>query len=136
MGCHGNLNPAKCPDLSQAASPKPNPPLEAHLGFRLRFVSNHVSMRFQQQLEEKGLVARQLADANDAPFFGHLPATERQALTEAALATIRSTFDASKLGTIHFGQVIGQLVGAGVECMWRAFLTETRHAIAHKAHLG
>lgn len=30
-------------------------PLEAHLGFWLRFVSNHVSIRFQQQLEEKGV---------------------------------------------------------------------------------
>ncbi len=31
------------------------PTLEAHLGFWLRFVSNHVSMRFQQLLEEKGV---------------------------------------------------------------------------------
>ena len=30
-------------------------PLEAHLGFWLRFVSNHVSVRFQQLLEEKGV---------------------------------------------------------------------------------
>ena len=30
-------------------------------------------------------------------------------------ATIQATFDASNQGTIHFGQVIGQLVGAGVE---------------------
>jgi DNA-binding MarR family transcriptional regulator len=30
-------------------------PLEAHLGFWLRFVSNHVSTRFQQLLEEKGV---------------------------------------------------------------------------------
>ena len=29
--------------------------------------------------------------------------------------TIRSTFDASNDGRIHFGQVIGQLVAAGVE---------------------
>ena len=29
--------------------------------------------------------------------------------------TIRSTFEASNEGRIHFGQVIGQLVGAGVE---------------------
>jgi DNA-binding MarR family transcriptional regulator len=129
-------------------------PLEAHLGFWLRFVSNHVSIRFQQQLEakgvtvtewvalrtlwsqeetthaeliqalgmtkgaaskvvsrlqEKGLAGRQLvdgrareqslaltaagktmvpqlaklADANDSHFFGHLPASERQALAQA-----------------------------------------------------
>lgn len=35
---------------------KPTPsPLEAHLGFWLRFVSNHVSQRFQQLLEDKGV---------------------------------------------------------------------------------
>ena len=36
-------------------------------------------------------------------------------MNEATLSTIRSTFEASNLGTIHFGQVIGQLVSAGVE---------------------
>jgi len=30
-------------------------PLEAHLGFWLRFVSNHVSMRFQKLLEAEGI---------------------------------------------------------------------------------
>lgn len=30
-------------------------PMEAHLGFWLRFVSNHVSTRFQQMLETKGV---------------------------------------------------------------------------------
>jgi DNA-binding MarR family transcriptional regulator len=30
-------------------------PLEAHLGFWLRFVSNHVSKRFRQQLEARGV---------------------------------------------------------------------------------
>ena len=30
-------------------------PLDAHLGFWLRFVSNHVSSRFEQILEEKGV---------------------------------------------------------------------------------
>ena len=135
-------------------------PLEAHLGFWLRFVSNHVSIRFQQlleekgvtvtewvalrtlwsrdetthseliqalgmtkgaaskvvsRLEEKGLAARQLADGrareqclaltaagkalvpklaaladtNDDHFFGHLPAKERQALTQAMRALVQ-----------------------------------------------
>lgn len=31
------------------------PPLEAHLGFWLRFVSNQVSQRFRQQLEAQGV---------------------------------------------------------------------------------
>ena len=135
-------------------------PLEAHLGFWLRFVSNHVSIRFQQlleergitvsewvalrtlwsqdenthaeliqalgmtksaaskvvsRLEEKGLAGRHLADgrareqslsltaagralvpqlaaladANDAHFFGHLPAPERVALTQAMQALVQ-----------------------------------------------
>lgn len=37
---------------TKAASPAP---LEAHLGFWLRSVSNHVSSRFQQLLEAKGV---------------------------------------------------------------------------------
>ena len=135
-------------------------PLEAHLGFWLRFVSNHVSTRFQalleargvsvtewvalrtllaqretshaalitalgmtkgaaskviSRLEEKGLAQRQLAegrareqvlvltaqgralvprlaalaDANDAHFFGHLPAPERQALMDTMQALVQ-----------------------------------------------
>ena len=134
-------------------------PLEAHLGFWLRFVSNHVSIRFAQlleekgvtvtewvalrtlwshdetthaelilalgmtkgaaskvvsRLEEKGLAERQLAqgrareqclaltaagkalvpklaalaDTNEEYFFGHLPAAERQALTQAMQALV------------------------------------------------
>ena len=40
----------------KAKSKRPSPsPLEAHLGFWLRFVSNHVSTRFQQQLELKSV---------------------------------------------------------------------------------
>ena len=36
-------------------------------------------------------------------------------MNKATLSTIHATFEASNRGTIHFGQVIGQLVGAGVE---------------------
>lgn len=36
-------------------------------------------------------------------------------MNEGTRTTIQSTFEASNQGTIHFGQVIGQLVGAGVE---------------------
>lgn len=36
-------------------------------------------------------------------------------MNATTLVTIQSTFEASNQGSIHFGQVIGQLVGAGVE---------------------
>ncbi|QBK05913.1 MarR family transcriptional regulator [Hylemonella gracilis] len=134
-------------------------PLEAHLGFWLRFVSNHVSARFAEllaahgisvsewtalrtlhdrtetrhaaliealgmtkgaaskivtRLEAKGLAERRLAedsardqvltltsqgrrlvpllaalaDANEAHFFGHLKAAERQALVDSMRALV------------------------------------------------
>ncbi|MBW0171723.1 MAG: MarR family winged helix-turn-helix transcriptional regulator [Hydrogenophaga sp.] len=37
--------------MKASTSRTPPAPLEAHLGFWLRFVSNHVSLRFQQLLE-------------------------------------------------------------------------------------
>jgi len=36
-------------------------------------------------------------------------------MNETVLSAIRATFEASNLGTVHFGEVIGQLMGAGVE---------------------
>ena len=36
-------------------------------------------------------------------------------MQDSTLCTIRSTFDDSNAGRLHFGQVIGQLVSAGVE---------------------
>jgi len=36
-------------------------------------------------------------------------------MNQTTIASIKSTFDASNEGSIHFGQVVGQLVGAGVE---------------------
>lgn len=44
--------PRRHTDTPPSSSPSP---LEAHLGFWLRFVSNHVSARFQQLLEEQGV---------------------------------------------------------------------------------
>lgn len=41
--------------MSKQKIPATPAPLEAHLGFWLRFVSNHVSTRFQQLLEAQGV---------------------------------------------------------------------------------
>lgn len=41
--------------MKPKSSTPPPSSLEAHLGFWLRFVSNHVSARFQQQLEASGV---------------------------------------------------------------------------------
>lgn len=146
--------------MAARSSGSPVSPLEAHLGFWLRFVSNHVSARFQRQLEQrdisisewvalrtlwaqpetrhaglvralgmtkgatskvmsrlehKGLAQRastgkgtggqalvltaagralvprlaKVADANDAHFFGHLSAKQRQSLMDAMQALVK-----------------------------------------------
>lgn len=41
--------------MRSKSSPRSPAPLEAHLGFWLRFISNHVSLRFQQQMEQQGV---------------------------------------------------------------------------------
>ncbi len=41
--------------MTRSKTTSPPAPLEAHLGFWLRFVSNHVSTRFQQLLEAQGV---------------------------------------------------------------------------------
>lgn len=41
--------------MKNSKASTPPSPLEAHLGFWLRFVSNHVSSRFQQRLEAKNV---------------------------------------------------------------------------------
>lgn len=41
--------------MVRRTAPSSPSPLEAHLGFWLRFVSNHVSARFQRLLEDKGV---------------------------------------------------------------------------------
>ena len=71
-----------------AASPSP---LEAHLGFWLRFVSNHVSLRFRQLLEAQGVsvtewVALRTLWARDAVTHGEL--IEALAMTKGAASKV------------------------------------------------
>lgn len=41
--------------MAMSRTSRSTSPLEAHLGFWLRFVSNHVSLRFQQLLDQQGV---------------------------------------------------------------------------------
>jgi DNA-binding MarR family transcriptional regulator len=66
---HPEKNPAKAVSATPA---KPASELEAHLGFWLRFVSNHVSGRFQRLMEDNGVsvtewvALRQICAAKEA----------------------------------------------------------------------
>lgn len=71
-------------------------PLEAHLGFWLRFVSNHVSQRFRQQLEAQGVTVtewvalRTLLAPGDA---SHASLIEALGMTKGATSKVISRLE-------------------------------------------
>lgn len=60
--------------------PPPDGPLTAHLGFWLRFVSNHVSGAFRQKLEQRGVSVAEWACLREL--------YERDSMAPSALATL------------------------------------------------
>lgn len=99
------------PSRTAAASTSPPSPLDAHLGFWLRFVSNQVSARFQQLLEAQGVsvtdwvALRTLwarGDATHADLIDALAMTKGAAskvvtrLEEKGLAERRSAQDSAR----------------------------------------
>jgi len=84
--------------------PSPSP-LEAHLGFWLRFVSNHVSIRFQQLLEAKGVtvtewVALRTLWARDQT--SHAELIQALGMTKGAASKVASRLEEKGLATRQF----------------------------------
>lgn len=75
-------------------------PLEAHLGFWLRFVSNHVSMRFQKLLEAENITVtewvalRTLWGQNDA---SHAALIRTMGTTKGAASKVISRLEEKQL---------------------------------------
>jgi DNA-binding MarR family transcriptional regulator len=87
---------------------KPPPsPLEAHLGFWLRFVSNHVSTRFQQQLEAQGVTVtewvalRTLWAGNDT---SHATLIQALGMTKGAASKVVSRLEEKGLAQRQFAR--------------------------------
>jgi len=80
--------------------PRPAAPLEAHLGFWLRFVSNHVSLRFRQLLEERGVTVtewvalRTVLDQNET---SHAALTRALGMTKGAASKVISRLEEKAL---------------------------------------
>ena len=78
-------------------STAPTPaPLGAHLGFWLRFVSNHVSARFQQLLEAEGVSVTEwvaLRSLWDADAVGHAALIEALGMTKGAASKVVSRLE-------------------------------------------
>lgn len=77
----------------RSITPSPSP-LQAHLGFWLRYVSNHVSARFQQQLEARGV-------------------------TVSEWVALRTLWGADETGHAHLIQALGMTKGAASKVVSR-----------------
>jgi len=79
-------------------------PLEAHLGFWLRFVSNHVSIRFQQLLEEKGVTATEwvaLRTLWGRTETSHIELIQALGMTKGAASKVVSRLEEKGLAQRH-----------------------------------
>ncbi|MGN6226068.1 MAG: MarR family winged helix-turn-helix transcriptional regulator [Dyella sp.] len=71
-------------------------PLEAHLGFWLRFVSNHVSARFKQLLEHQGITVSEwvaLRTLWAQPHTGHAELIRALGMTKGAASKVVSRLE-------------------------------------------
>lgn len=71
-------------------------PLDAHLGFWLRFVSNHVSARFRQLVEEEGATVTEwvaLRALYDQPLTTHAALIQALGVTKGAASKVVSRLE-------------------------------------------
>lgn len=92
--------------MKPKSSPQPSP-LEAHLGFWLRFVSNHVSTRFQQQLEAKGVTLTEWVSLRTlwaASETSHTELIQALGMTKGAASKVVSRLEEKGLAERRFIQ--------------------------------
>ena len=90
-------------------------PLEAHLGFWLRFVSNHVSVRFQKLLEARGVTVTEwvaLRSLLEKPESSHAELIQSLGMTKGAASKVISRLEGKGLAqrTLADGQGREQLL--------------------------
>lgn len=91
--------------MKKASHTAPPSPLEAHLGFWLRCVSNHVSARFQQQLEAQGVTVTEwvaLRTLWDAPETSHAQLIAALGMTKGAASKLVSRLEDKGLAERRF----------------------------------
>lgn len=84
---------------SKSTAPPPTA-LEGHLGFWLRFVSNHVSLRFRQQLEHQGVTVAEwvaLRTLWEQPETRHADLILALGMTKGATSKIVSRLESKGL---------------------------------------
>lgn len=86
--------------MSVSSAPEKVSPLDAHVGFWLRFVSNHVSGRFRRLVEENGVTVSEWVALRE--IYEHEPATtaalvEALGLTKGAVSKVLGRLERRKL---------------------------------------
>jgi len=117
--------------LTSKSSPFPSP-LEAHLGFWLRFVSNHVSLRFQQLLEEQGVTVSEwvaLRTLWAQPDTSHAELIAALGATKGAASKLVSRLEAK-------GLVVRQLVEGGARAQALKLTTAGKRLVPKLAALA
>lgn len=99
--------PERSNRLPQAAAS----PLDAHLGFWLRFVSNHVSARFQKLLEAQGATVTEwvaLRTLLDRPETSHAELIEALGMTKGAASKVVSRLEEKGLAARQLAERSGR----------------------------
>lgn len=91
--------------MKSKLSAPPPAPLEAHLGFWLRFVSNHVSNRFQRHLETKDVTVTEwvaLRTLWNSKKTGHAELIQALGMTKGAASKVTSRLEEKGLAERQF----------------------------------
>jgi len=106
--------------------------LEDHLGFWLRFVSNHVSLRFQQLLEMQGVTVTEwvaLRTLWDQPQTSHAELIQALGMTKGATSKVVSSLEEK-------GLTERQLVDGRQREQCLVLTTAGRELVPQLAHLA
>jgi DNA-binding MarR family transcriptional regulator len=109
MGFHGNYTSDSFHGnhMKPKSNTPPPSPLEAHLGFWLRFVSNHVSARFQQELEAKGVTVTEWVTLRTLWAGGetrHAEVIQALGMTKGAASKVVSRLEEKGLAERQFAR--------------------------------
>lgn len=100
---------------SSSTAPSEPSPLDAHLGFWLRFVSNHVSARFRSQVEARGVSVTEwvaLRTLYDHPQATHAVLIDALGMTKGAASKVVTRLEGKGLARrdLAHGSARGQVI--------------------------
>lgn len=92
--------------MSRSILPKTSP-LDAHLGFWLRFVSNQVSSRFEKKLEERGITATEwvaMRTLYESSNTTHAALIDALGMTKGAASKVITKLEQKGLAERHLAE--------------------------------